>query len=89
MVSAKKGEELTARAMMRDPHRGGSLGDEGKLKCCEQGWCQMQGSLWLNGPSLKLLPSITIFSTERLAEGGGEGGEETQEEIEKRLDEAK
>lgn len=75
MVSAKKGEELTARAMMRDPHRGGSLGDERKLeKCCEQGWCQMQGSLWLNGPSVKLLPSITIFPTERLARGrGGKG----------------
>lgn len=29
--------------------------------------------LWLNGPSVKLLPSITIFPTERLAGGAGEG----------------
>lgn len=48
--------------------REAGLGYEEKLETrCEQGGHQMQEGVRLNGPSVKLLPSITICPTARLA----------------------
>lgn len=69
---SEKRNEQPALEKWGNPHRGGrpkaDAGNEETLeKCCEQGGCQMQGTLKLNGLNVKLLPRLTICPSERLA----------------------